>query len=92
MMCRSLLEQNHNNPYAVPNKRWWQVIVVLLRCCVNIVTIEVPPEWADITWYGGAFPEVQSDSKRRIGGGRWRWGEDPEESVEVSDERGLQLE
>jgi hypothetical protein len=92
MMCHSLLAQNQHNPYAVPVKRWWQVIVVLLRCCVNLVSIELPPEWFEITWYGNVFPEVPSDTKRQLNGGRWRWGKDTDEYKEVLEERGLQWE
>jgi hypothetical protein len=92
MMCRSLLAQARHNPDAVPVKRWWQVIVVLLRCCVNLVRIEVPSEWVDITWYGNKFPQVPHNSKRQVGGRRWRWGEDPEKVMEVLEERSLQFE
>jgi hypothetical protein len=91
-MCGSLLAQALHNPDAVPVKRWWHGIVVLLRCCVNLVRIEIPSEWVDITWYGNKFPYVPLDSKRQVGGGRWRWGEDPKEVVEVLDERSLRFE
>jgi hypothetical protein len=91
-MCHSLLTQSRHNPDAVPVKRWWQVIVVLLRCCVNLVRIEVPSEWVDVTWHGNKFPQIQMDSKRQIGVGKWRWVEDPKEVVEVLDERSLQFE
>jgi hypothetical protein len=92
MMCRSLLTQSRYNPDAVPVKRWWQVIVGLLRCCANLVRIEMPSERVDVTWYGNKFPQIQMDSKRQIGVGRWRWGEDPKEVVEVLYEQSLQFE
>jgi hypothetical protein len=80
-MCRSLLEANRNNPLLVPHRRWFQVIVRLLRCCKNVQTIEVPQEWGDVSWYGNKFPLIDlTDSlqaKRQLRNGRWRWGKDP---------------
>ena len=61
----------------------------LLRRCVNVETIEVPPEWVDIRWYPPRFPKVDPTSRRQLGNARWRWGVDPEEAWE---ERSLQLE
>jgi len=76
-MCRSLLEQQHDVAADVPDRRWFQVIVRLLRCCENVETIEVPPEWENVTWYDGNFPLIDQGSKRQLGDARWRWGVDP---------------
>jgi hypothetical protein len=76
-MCRSLLEQQHDVVENVPDRRWFQVIMRLLRCCENVETIEVPPEWENVQWYDGNFPKIDQDSKRQLGNARWRWGVDP---------------
>lgn len=89
-MCRSLLEAYNNDPYQVPHRKWFQVIVRLLRCCKNITTIEVPAEWGDVRWYGDNFPEIDlSDTlqqRRGLWNGRWRWGAEPVVMKEGKDE------
>jgi len=79
-MCRSLLEAHHGNAFEVPHRKWFQVIVRLLRCCKNIETIEVPLEWGDVQWYDNNFPGIDltdpAQAKRQLVTGRWRWGLD----------------
>jgi hypothetical protein len=74
-MLHSLLEAHHS-PALVPTRKWFQVIVHLVRCCENVETIEVPANWGDVRWYEGVFPAIDQASKRQLGNGRWRWGRD----------------
>jgi hypothetical protein len=95
-MLRSVLEA-HNTPARVPIRKWWQIIVYLFKHCVNVTTIEVPPEWFEVRWYtdlGARWPRVDPQSKRQLGNARWRWGEDPEveDTVEVLGGRSLGFE
>lgn len=82
-MCRSVLEAHNKNPHAVPARKWWQIIVFLLRRCVNVETIEVPPEWVEALWYPPRFPKVDPSSKRQLGDARGRWGKDKTGEIEV---------
>ena len=91
-MCRQMLEAHRKNPDAVPFWKWWQVIVWLLRRCVNVEMIEVPSVWGSVRWYPPRFPNVDPQSKRQLGNARWQWGEDPEKRIEILMERSLQLE
>ncbi|KAF2831900.1 hypothetical protein CC86DRAFT_339937 [Ophiobolus disseminans] len=79
-MCRSLIEA-YNIPALVPDKKWFQVIVRLLRYCRNVETIEVPSEWGNVQWYDNNFLAIDLtdplQAKRQAAGGRWRWGKDP---------------
>lgn len=75
-MCQSLLE-NYDNAGEIPARKWFQVIVWLLRRCVNVKMIEVPPQWEFVRWYAPRFPAVDQARKRWLWDGRWLWGEDP---------------
>ena len=65
----------------VPVRKWFQVIVRLVRSCPNIETIEVPLEWEGVRLYDGNFPSIDlteaGQEKRQLGDGRWRFGKDP---------------
>jgi hypothetical protein len=80
-MCRSLLENYNNDTSRVPTRKWFQVIVRLVRCCVNAETVEVPYEWGEVRWYDGNFPKIDSNDplhwKRQLYNGRWRFGRNP---------------
>ncbi|CAE7178195.1 hypothetical protein PTTW11_06306 [Pyrenophora teres f. teres] len=95
MMFRSLSEQYRYKLSAIPIKAWWQVIMVLLRCCKNLEMIEVPAQWGHIRWYrgayGGAFRCINHSTKRQVENGRWRWGREPLE-LEEADERKMDIE
>lgn len=91
-MCRQVLEAHYQDPYAVPVRKWWQIIVFLLRRCVNVETIEVPSEWVDIRWYPPRFPMIDPLSNRQLGDARWRWGKEQTREIEVLWERSLQFE
>jgi hypothetical protein len=87
-----LLTQGYGKPELVDRRRWFQVVVRLLRCCHGVETIEVPTEWADVTWYDGNFPRIDTtqfdQAKRQLSNGRWRFGRDPvvvREEVEQGD-------
>lgn len=74
-MVVSLLE-TYQHPSAVPVRKWFQVLIHLVRCCENVETIEVPAEWGNVRWYGGAFPLIDQGSRRQLRNGRWQWGRD----------------
>jgi hypothetical protein len=79
-MCRSLLEA-YMSPADVPTRKWFQVLVRLVKCCENLETIDVPWEWHDVSLYPGNFARIEESEdrceKRQLGDGRWRFGRDP---------------
>ncbi|KAH6075314.1 hypothetical protein HBI67_052100 [Parastagonospora nodorum] len=93
-MCRSLLEA-YGSTTDVPMRKWFQVIVRLVRSCPNIGTIEVPPEWEEVRWYDNNFPNIDlteaGQEKRQLGDGRWRFGKDPV-VLQAADEDNFQVE
>jgi hypothetical protein len=95
-MCRSLLEA-YTSPADVPTRKWFQVLVRLVKCCENLETIDVPWEWHVVSLYPGNFARIEESEdgceKRQLGGGRWRFGRDPADvPVEEVGEGGEEME
>jgi hypothetical protein len=95
-MCRSLLEA-YTSPADAPTRKWFQVLVRLVKCCENLETIDMPWEWHDVSLYPGNFARIEESEdgceKRQLGDGRWRFGRDPAAfPVEEVEEGGEEME